>query len=182
MKLLSKVLLVVSFTALVFGITVGLMAATYHNTEVSLRNQISAQQKSAELTFDSTWKIISQQAMVADKYKNDFKAIYADIMDNRYANGGGELMKWISEHNPQFDSSLYSKLMSSIEANRKAFEAEQKQLVDLKREHDTLLVKFPSSLFIGGRESIDISLVTSSKTKETFASGEENDIDLFDKE
>jgi len=37
---------------------------------------------------------------------------------------------------------------------------------------------FPGSLFCSNKEKIDIHLVTSSKTKEVFKTGEENDIDL----
>lgn len=158
-----------------------LMYASYSNAEVRLRNQIAAQQRKNEAVFDNTWKIIQQQAGVADHHKDSFRQIYADIMDARYSQSGGEAMRWIQEANPQFDSSLFSKLMTSIEAQRTIFTREQNALLDLKREHDNLLQTIPSSIFVGSRSPIDVVIVTSAKTTQSFDSGQDNDVDLFKK-
>ena len=174
--LLVAGLAVVSFMAIVF-----LMYASYSNAEVRLRNQIAAQQRKNEAVFDNTWKIIQQQAGVADHHKDSFREIYSSLMDSRYSQSGGEAMRWIQEHNPQFDSSLFSKLMTSIEAQRTIFTREQNALLDLKREHDNLLQTIPSSLFVGSRSSIDVVIVTSAKTSQSFDSGQDNDVDLFNK-
>ena len=89
------------------------------------------------------------------------------------------MMSWITEHNPEFDTSLYKDLMRSIEAERTKFAREQKVLIGIKEQHDNMRTRLPSSVFVGGRPEIEIQLVTSGKTKEAFATGEENDIDLF---
>lgn len=156
-----------------------LMYVSYSNQEVRLRNALSAQQKSNEAVFDNTWKILKQQAGVADHHKTAFKEIYSDLMHGRYDNGGGQMMKWVQEHNPQFDSSLFSKLMTSIEAQRTIFTREQQKLIDLKREHDDLLMTIPSSVFVGGRPAVQIVVVTSGKTEESFSTGRDDDVDLF---
>ena len=121
---------------------------------------------------------MKQQAQIPDKYKDDFKEIYLPLMEARYKSGGG-MMKWVQERNPEFDSSMYKTLMNTVESQREGFHREQKKLVDLKREHDNLRQKFPSSLVCGSAKELEIKLVTSGKTKETFATGEENDVDLF---
>ena len=159
----------------------GLIATTvwfsYSNGEIVLRTAISAQQKSCETVFDNTWKIISQKCQIADKYKDAFSKIYPELMEGRYKSGGG-LMKFVTESNPNFDVSLYKDVMTSIEAQRDMFTREQNKLIDLKREHDNLRLTFPSSVVCGNRPEVTIQIVTSSKTKEAFASGEDNDMKL----
>lgn len=163
-------------------LVMGLMYASYSNAEVRLRNQLVAQQKKNEAVFDNTWKIIQQQAGVAEHHKDAFKDIYATMMDARYSQSGGEAMRWIQEHNPQFDSSLFSKLMTSIEAQRTIFTREQTKLLDLKREHDNLLQTLPASFFVGSRAPVEVTIVTSGKTTQSFETGQDNDVDLFKKQ
>lgn len=158
-----------------------MMSASYDNREVGLREQIVAQQRANQAVFDEVWKVIQQQAGVADQYSDKFRAIYADIMNARYA-GKDPLLQFITESNPSFDISLYQQLSSTIEAKRASFRREQEKLIDLRREHSTLLKSFPSRYFLAGRKEIDITIVTSAKTEEAFKTGQENDIDLFKKE
>lgn len=156
---------------------------SYSNQEVSIRNQVIASQKSNEVIYDRVWKTIQQQAGVSEKYSIDFRNIYKDIMEARNPNGQGTLLKFITESNPNFDSSIFKSLMSSIEGNRRDFEFAQKMLIDKKREHDILLSSFPSGMYLGilGRKPIDIQLVTSERTEKAFKSGQDNNIDLFNK-
>lgn len=151
------------------------------NTEISLRKRILAQQENLEVVFDNTWKTINQVAQVPSQYKEDFRSVYSDIMGARYANErGGALFSWIREHNPQFDPSLYTKVQTVIEAERANFTREQKKLVDLHREHSTYISVFPNSLIVGRRGEVQIQTVTSQKTEETFRSGQENDMKVFE--
>lgn len=155
------------------------MYVGYSNQEISLRQQIDAQQKSNQVVFDNTWKIIQQVAQVADKYKDAFSKIYVDVMNARYPKGEGSLMKWIQESNPNFDTSLYNKVANAIEAQRTNFTNEQKKLIDLKREHDTLCKQFPGSLFLASRPAINIDIITSTKTEQAFKTGKEDDVKVF---
>ena len=165
------------------AVILGLMYLNYSNAEIRLRQQIEAQQDSNEAVFDNTWKIIKQQAQVTDKYKDSFKEIYVEIMDERYeGDRAGALMSWVTESNPEFDTSLFSQLMTSIEAQRNKFTTEQRKLIDYKRSHDTMLKVAPSSWFVGKRGEIEINIVTSAYTDEVFAAGEENNIELFGEE
>ena len=41
------------------------------------------------------------------------------------------MMKWIREHNPNFDTALYADLMQSIEVQREAFATAQTRMLTL---------------------------------------------------
>lgn len=156
---------------------------TYSNQEIRLKNQIAAQQESNEAFFDVMWKIIQQQAEVSADYRDSFKEIYTGLIDGRYdGNGRGQLMSWIQESNPNFSTSLYEQLMVSIKAERKRFFVEQQKLIDLSREHNNLLEVFPSAVFLASRDVIDITVIKSLKTQETYNTGKEELAPLFTKE
>ncbi len=166
---------------LVLAVLIGgyfLMSISSSNTEIRLRNQIAAQQDANTVTYDKVWKVIAQKAQVTEKAKDSFKEMYIPLMEGRYASGGN-FMKWIQEHNPQFDFSIFKDLMNSIEALRGEFTNVQIRLLDLKREHDNLIGTFPGTWFLSGRQPIKIQLVTSEQTKKTFDDGEENEIKVF---
>lgn len=158
--------------------TVFIMYASYSNSEVRLRNAVVAQQKANETSFDTCWKIIQQQAQVADQYKNGFKEIYVALMEGRHYEKGGTLFKFITEANPNFDVRLYENISNSIEGQRIVFKRDQQKLIDLKREHDNMLTTIPSAWFVGSRSPVDIKIVTSTKTTEAFDSGREDNLDL----
>jgi hypothetical protein len=165
---------------LILGGTVFLMDVTYDNRDVDLRNAAAAKIEANKARYDEVWKTIKQVAGVTDKYSSDFKEIYNGIMAGRYEADGKQnpMFKWISEQNPQLDSAMYTKLANTITAQRAGFTRDQQKLIDIKREHDNLRLKFPSKFFVENSE-LEIVVVTSGKTKETFATGEENDIELF---
>jgi hypothetical protein len=177
------VIMIVALLLVGFAVAIpGCMYVTYNNQEVRLRKKAEAQQKANETSFDTCWKVVSQIAQVADQYKEAFKEIYPKLMEGRYGNArGGALMSWVTESNPQFDTKLYEKVANAIEEHRLVFKRDQQKLIDIKREHDVLLETIPSSIFVGGRDAIEIQIVTSSKTEKTFTSGKEDDVDLFGK-
>jgi hypothetical protein len=163
---------------------VGIMYFSYGNQEVTLRNQIVAQQKANEATYDEVWKVISQVAQVSENYKDSFKDIYVGVMNARYSKGDGTLMKWIKEASPVFETKLYEKVANAIESQRATFTREQKKLIDIKREHDNLLDIQPGHFFlvtIGGKQKIDVQIVTSTRTDKAFKSGKDDDVDVFNK-
>lgn len=159
-----------------------MMYMSYSNSEVRLRNAVKAQQEANTTSFDTCWKIIQGQAQVADKYKDSFKEIYVGLMEGRHYEKGGNLMKFITEANPTFDTKLFEKVSNSIEGQRTAFMRDQQKLIDMKREHDNILMTMPGSFFVGGRPPVEIRVVTSSKTEKTFESRKEDEIDVFKKQ
>lgn len=140
------------------------------NEENSMRRTLEAHQANLEVTYDNTWKIIKEQATVSDQYKDAFKDIYVQMIKGRYEDSQNLIFKFVNEANPSFDSSLMHKLMSSIQVQRTIFTNEEKKAIEVKREHDTLLTTIPRSFVykLFGRESFDLKLVTSTRTKQAF--------------
>lgn len=177
-----KKVIIIGVSILTLAIIAAIIGVSASNKEIRLRSQISAQKEVCEAFYDKLWKVVAQKAQVADQYKDAFKEIYPQLIEGRYGNEkGGTLMKWITESNPTFDVSLYKDLMVSIEAERAGFFMEQKRLVDLNNEHRIIRKTYPSSIFIGGRSDIQITIVSSATTKKVMETGEENDIDIFKK-
>ena len=160
----------------------GCMYVQAHNSEVGLRNAIGAKQTDNTSEFDNMWKKIKQTAQVTDAAKNALQDIFVQHAEARTTGGGG-LMKWVQESVPnvQPDSMPFKNLMNIITASRDRWTARQKELLDLKREHDNIIDKFPSTIFVGSRGKIKVTIVTSSKTKASFESGQDDDVDVFDK-
>lgn len=146
-------------------------------TETRLRNRFEAQILINKTNYDTMWKVIQQKTGIANEYKDAFAKIYPELIAGRYS--GPSMMKWIQESNPNFDTSLYSNVMNTIEGLRTGFQREQVHLIDIHREHKNLVEQIPSSFVctIFGRAPIpnsDIKLITSDKTEQAFDSGKEN--------
>lgn len=146
--------------------------------ELNLRNQIKQKQEANKAVYDNTWKTIQQVAGVANQYRNGFDSVYKHLMDSRYQKGDGSLLKFIKESNPTFDPSLYVRLDNTIEANRSEFTENQKELLDLKREHDNILDTWPGRWFLSGRQKIDVTIITSTRTDKSFTTGKDDDVSL----
>lgn len=165
------------------GLGIAAWAIGVSNTYNKKYKTGKAAQQNSQVVFDNTWKKIAQDAQVTDQYKEGFREVYVEIADARYGNDGeaGQqtLMKWIQESNPTLDASIYKTLMNTIEGSRNEFTMEQKKLIDIDRELQTMKVVFPQSLVLKNKPDLEIKLVTSAKTDEAFETGQENDIDLF---
>lgn len=156
------------------------MYFTYDNKYVTLNNLYEAQVAQDKLVHDEMWKILQQQAGVTENYSESFNKNYTNIMNSR--NYGGEMMKWITESNPTFDTKLYDKLMTSIEVYRTKFTMVQSKLISIHNEMKNLLTLFPSRFFvatIGGHVLPELNIVTSSRTDNVFVTGKDDDTKLF---
>jgi len=100
------------------------------------------------------------------------------LMNERYDEEGSIAFKWIKEDNPDFSVELFKALTDQIASLRAEFATVQKRLIDIKREHDNLRQKFPSSLFVGSREALKVNIVTSTATEKAFAEHKEDDLNL----
>jgi hypothetical protein len=151
------------------------------NSEARLRNQFEAQEKANEVIFDNVWKTISQQAQVTDAYKDGFKEVWTSIVSQQNEGQRNATMSaFISKINPgKFSSALFSKLMNTIEAQRKEFTNNQRKLIDIKREHDNLRTTVPGCWIVGGKPELVLKLVTSGRTNDAFESGRDEDTDVF---
>lgn len=158
------------------------MGAGFHNKEVKLRNLITAKQTDNKNEMDAMWKNISQTAQVPEKDRESLKEIFVSYAQGR--SGAGEskaVFNWIKEAIPNVDNQLFGKLMNIIVSQRDGFKFRQKELLDLKREHDSLLDTFPNNIFASflNRHKIDVVIVTSTRTENAFKTGKDDDTTLF---
>lgn len=146
------------------------MYFTYNNKEIALRRESDAQRGKIEAVRDRMFQIIREQANVSTEYREAFEKIYPEIIAGRYADGG-QMMKWIKEANPQFDTSLYRGLMNSIEVQRTAFTSAQTRMLDIINQRATLIESYPSRWFIQNKSAIDYTVITTSATKSVMQTG-----------
>lgn len=178
----GKVGLIATLVVILFvaGMTV-IWGVGVSNTEIELRKQAMAQELDNQNIYQKVWTVIKQKAEVTDKYATDFKDVYGNLMEERYEGDkdNNPAFKWIQEQHPQFSVEMYKTLTDSIEGLRAEFARVQSRLIDIKREHDVLRQRFPSTLIVGDRDELEITIVTSAKTKKVFIDGEENNVDIF---
>ena len=168
-------ILVIGF---VFTLTIGIMYVNTSNSEIRLRNQIGTVQVDNQNEFDNMWKKISQVAQVTKAERASVEKIIIGYADQRTSGGSGSFINAVREALPNIDNAAFLNLQNIIVASRDSFTNRQTQLLDLKREHDNLLMTFPGSIFVGGREQIEVTIVTSDRTVETFETGVDNDVSL----
>lgn len=154
------------------------MSVSYKNREVQLRNLIKTKQTDNKSEFDNVWKKISQVAEVTDGQKEALKEIIIGYAQAR-GSGGGTIAKSIHEAIPNVDTSTFNNLQNIIVSARDGFTRRQKELLDYKREHDNLLDSPISGWFLSGKEHIDVTIVTSSRTEKSFDTGKDDDVDVF---
>lgn len=155
------------------------MYFSYNNTDARLRAQAEAQRGKIEGVHDKMWKVLQQKAQVSTEYKDAFAEIYPALIEGRYSQGDGSLMKWITEANPTFDTSLYKDLMLSIELLRTEFQKSQERMIDIIREHNVLLTTVPSKWFVSNTDVIEYTVISSTKSKVVMETGVDDDVNLF---
>lgn len=151
-----------------------------YNQEIRLRNQIEAKQTENMSNFDNMWKKIKQSANVADKYKEGLREVLESYTYGRSDKSENMLMKWGAEAVPNFDSSIYKQLNNIIVSSRDDFTMNQKELIDLKRAHDSLLNTFPNNIYfkILKTKTIEIKVITSTKTETVFETEKDDEVNL----
>lgn len=176
--------LIVIATLALFGFVYGGCALSFRSDCVRAENGIKAQYAQNQNDYDNMWKKFREMAQVPEMYVEDLKKVYDGAIKARYGeNGSQAAIQFITEHNPNFDASMYTKLQSAIEAGRNGFEADQKQLIDKKRQYQDLLGG-TKALFVGfwfGFPRIDLDqydIVTSDETQDVFKDKKSDEIDL----
>lgn len=165
---------------LTVGFTLGGNVVNLYNQEITLRNQILAKQQENQTDFDNMWKKIKQVSNVSDKYKEGFAEILTAYTSGRKSDSKNMMMQWGNEAVPNFDNSMLKELNNVIVSSRDDFTVSQKQLIDLNRTHDNLLDTFPNNIIFRmlGVKKIDIKVVTSTRTGNSFKTGKDDDVSL----
>ena len=183
MKLWAKLLIgVVGLGVLVTIISIFSVVGT-NNTCVEMESGIKATYDNNRNSYDNMFKKFKESAQVTEMYTNDLKKVYDSAIKSRYENTGKVLMNWIKEHNPSFDSSMYRQLQAMIEGGRNSFEANQKMLIDKRRQYEIYTASFPNSVItkVLGFPKIDLSkydIVTSDSTEKAFETKKADEIKL----
>jgi hypothetical protein len=169
---------------LISGISYAGCAFGFRSDCIKAEAGIKAQYSENQNNYDNMWKKFREASQVNESYAKDLKEIYQAAITGRYgASGSQAAMQWIKEQNPTIDSATYTKLQAMIEAGRNEFEAEQKQLIDRKREYEVFLGS-TTALFVNplfGFPRIDLSkydIVTSSRTEKAFEEKKDDEIKL----
>ncbi len=166
------------------GLIAGIAVVSTLNQETTLSTSIKAKQRDNASEMDAMWKTIDQTAQVTQAQKNALVEIFSGYAQARTGTGGGgSLANWIKESVPNVDTSTFNNLQNIITGKRDGFVMRQKELLDLSREHNRLLQSIPSGWICGlfGRQPIEVTIVTSTRTEEAFKTGKDDDTTLFKK-
>ena len=170
---------IVLFAVIVVASVIGI-----NNSCVAQEKGLKAQYEQNQNNYDNMWKKFKEVAQVPAMYTEDMKKVYDSAIQGRYgAKGSQAMFQWLKEHNPNFDSKLYVQIQRTIEAGRNSFEANQKMLLDKKRQYETDLDVFPGGAVARalGFPKVDLDeygIVTSSETKTAFENKEADTIKL----
>lgn len=150
------------------------------NHEVRLRRTIEAKMHDNESELDNMMKKIKQSAQITDRQAEKILELTTGYAEARGGVKGGGFVNMLQEAIPNQTLDTYEKLLAVVTASRDRWTMRQKELIDLKREHDTLRTIFPASLIVGGRPEVKIVVVTSTKAKQAMDTGVDDDIDVFE--
>lgn len=159
---------------ILFAIIFALVLFGFYNSSIRQENGLEAQYKQNQNNYSNYFSSLKEMAQVPSMYTEDLQKVYDGAMKGRYgADGSKALVQFIQEHNPNFDSSMYSRLQTHIAAGRQSFEADQKTLLDKKRVYLDHLETGMGAIFSGvmGFPRKDLSvydIVTNAETQEAF--------------
>lgn len=168
------------FLSLISVLSCCLWAACLINEEISLKQKIEAQQLATKTEFDNMKKKILQNNQVSDKYKNALIEVLTAYTEGRQVEGEQLMMKWSNEAVPTLSPDLYKQLCNIITSSRDKFTIEQKQLLDMQREYNILIQRFPNNIIfsMAGKEPIEVVIITSTSTENAYSTGKEDDLKL----
>lgn len=175
--------MVLTAALIIAFVTVSLLVThmvSVNNSEVYLRNLIHAKQQDNVSEYDNMWKKISQAAKVTRAQKTALLEIFRAHAEARGGSSGNAVISWLKESVPSVDTTTFNNLQNIIAAGRDNFTLRQKELLDLKQKHDTLLDSFPSGVYLSmlGREKIDVTIITSSRAQKAFETGRDDDVNI----
>lgn len=152
-----------------------------YNQAKTLNNQYSAKISANKADFDNVTKVISQTAQVSKAQLDKLREIYNSYAEARTGKDASKaIMNWVQESVPNVDTTTMNNLQNIIVSSRNGWTERQKELVDISREYNLMLEKFPSNVILGflGFKLIDPLVITSSATEEAFETKKDDNIKL----
>ncbi len=153
----------------------------FYNTANSLKVQYESKIEANKSDFDNMKKKISKVAQVSTVQMDKLKDIYTSYAGARKQEGNSALANWVHEAIPNVDTSTFNNIQNIIVAGHDSFNERQKELVDISREYNTLIIRFPGNIVAGifGMTKIVPLVVTSENTEESFKTRQDNDVKVF---
>lgn len=179
---MSKLAIIIAVVIAAFAVVVGTSYYSTYSDLVQEKVLIETSKANLEGVFDNTFKKIAQSTQVVKFDRNSLKDIITSHAEARTGSGGGGgLMKWVQESIPNVNSDITNRLISIINGARDEYQFQQVSHNDHIRKYNQIL----ASPFLGwamrtihGFTPIDAVSVTSTRTKEAFKTGVDNDVDL----
>ena len=119
----------------------------FKNQSVSFEQTIKAQVEDMGAKYNEYFTKVKEVAQVPKQQMSTLKEFYDTLVTGRKTNG--EMMKWISESNPEINQDTFVELQRIISAGRESIYSIQKRHIDTVREYNTFINVFPNS-FING--------------------------------
>jgi hypothetical protein len=164
---------------LVLGIGLFAYNISVKNHVARLANLFDAQIQQVEGFHDKMWKTLREKCGLLDKQKDAFKEVYIPLIQGRYSQGGGQMMMWIKEQNPQFDQSTFKDVMVAVESLREGFFKKQQMVMATVQEFKDIRDQWPSSMFCPVNQRTAkmeaFEPITSDKSKAVMESGKDNE-------
>lgn len=174
MKAVGILAVIMMVFVLCFGGGVLMYWGHVNNTDAQLRATATNKETLNEASLDTMWKILKDKYGVTDKYKNDFKDIYPDLIQKQNMDKN-LLAKFVSQSLPKLSPALYKDLSNAVEAQRKSFYNNQKELLNIKNQHDILRTSVPAKWFLTNSSTLNVTIVTSDDASIKFKTGKDND-------
>lgn len=186
MKNISTIIAAFAAILITAILVVVMVVISTANQETAISTALKQKQRDNMNANDRMWKTIDQVAQTTEAQKEALKEIFNGYAEARGANTSqpsAALATWINEAVPNVDTDTFKNLQNIITSQRESFAMRQTELLDLKRSHDKLLQSIPSNIILAslGREPIDVVIITSTRTENSFETGRDDDIQLFNK-
>lgn len=181
---MKKILLAAAGVAALVAVVFVVSCISVSNKEQRLRNSIDGKVKANMAELDNCTKQISQVTQVAKFDRESLAKLFVEHAEARSTGGENMIMTWVKESVPSVDASTMKQLVNIISATRNKWTMRQTEIAQLGVEHENARLlwpgteTFPFSMFVGGKEKIDIKIVTSTRTEKAFETGKDDDIDL----
>jgi hypothetical protein len=167
---------------LIIGIISASTIWSHRNTAVAIEERVNAQYVANKSNYDNMWKRFKEMSQVTELQATQVKDVYEGLIAGRYEDTD-LLFKMVKEDNPKLDTSVYTQLQREISSGRQQFDNNQKQIADIVREYNTYIRKHIIMTYLTNREPMDINLfiVTSEETENTFKDKKADEINLLGK-
>lgn len=180
-SIISAILVTVFLAIFLSGVSLVGYGITTFNQAQTLTTQYEAKVDANKTDFDNVVKVIGQTSQVSKAQLDKLKEIYVSYAEARTGKDAQQaIMNWVQESVPNVDTSTMNNLQNIIVSSRNSWTERQKELVDISREYNTMLAKFPSNFVLGifGFKEINPLIITSADTEKAFQTGQDNNTNL----